>query len=163
MVAEIYASLSAFKTMFDMAKGLKDINDAAIRNTTIVELSEKILAARESQSALLERVRELEAELADLKAWGAEKQNYQLTAVTPQAFAYVPKPTVGTTEPPHWLCATCYQAGKKSLLYDAGPAAQSGPDSNKRAWKCYSCPTTIRVYYNINPGKPNAAQAQAPT
>ena len=57
MVAEIYAGLSAFKAMFDMAKGLKDINDAAIRNGAVIELQEQILSAQQQQSELIERVR----------------------------------------------------------------------------------------------------------
>jgi Mg2+ and Co2+ transporter CorA len=67
MVAEVFAGLSAFKTMFDMAKGLKDINDAAIRNGAVIELQEKILAARESQSAALERIGELEKKVASFE------------------------------------------------------------------------------------------------
>ncbi len=49
MVSEIFAGLGAFKTMFDIAKGLKDINDAAARNAAVVELQEKILAAQASR------------------------------------------------------------------------------------------------------------------
>jgi hypothetical protein len=35
---------------------LKDINDAVIRNGAVIELQEKILAARQKQTALLERL-----------------------------------------------------------------------------------------------------------
>lgn len=64
MVSEVFAGLGAFKTMLDMAKALKDINDATIRNGAIIELQEKILTAREAQSALLERIGELEEKVA---------------------------------------------------------------------------------------------------
>ena len=50
MVAEVFAGLSAIKSALDIAKGLKDISDAAARNMAVVELTEKILAARELQS-----------------------------------------------------------------------------------------------------------------
>jgi hypothetical protein len=40
MVAEIYGGLSAIKSAFDIAKGLKDIHDATLRNTAIIELQE---------------------------------------------------------------------------------------------------------------------------
>jgi hypothetical protein len=53
MVAEVLAGLGAFKTMFDMAKALKDINDAAIRNGAVIELQEQILGAQVAQAALL--------------------------------------------------------------------------------------------------------------
>jgi hypothetical protein len=62
----------------DIAKGLKDINDATVRNAAVIELQEKILAAQAEQTALVVRVGELEKEVADLKAWDAEKQRYEL-------------------------------------------------------------------------------------
>ena len=71
MVAEIYAGLGAFKAMFDIAKGLKDIDDAARRNAAVIELQEKILVAQEAQSTLINRVGELEKEVAGLKSWEA--------------------------------------------------------------------------------------------
>jgi hypothetical protein len=50
MAGEIFAGLSAIKAALDLAKGLKDINDATVRNRAVIELREKILAAREAQS-----------------------------------------------------------------------------------------------------------------
>jgi uncharacterized protein YlxW (UPF0749 family) len=72
MVAEVFAGLSAFKAMFDLAKGLKDISDATIRNGAIIELQEQILSAQEAQFELIEQVRDLENQVTDLKAWNAE-------------------------------------------------------------------------------------------
>jgi hypothetical protein len=59
-VAGIYGGISAFKAAFDIAKGLKDINDAAQRNAAVIELQEKILSAQAAQAALIERVHDLE-------------------------------------------------------------------------------------------------------
>ena len=47
MASELIAGLGLFKTMLDMAKGLKDISDAAVRNAAVIDLQEKILAARD--------------------------------------------------------------------------------------------------------------------
>jgi hypothetical protein len=55
MVGEAIAGLGAIKSAFDLAKGLKDINDAAVRNAAVIELQERILAAQQAQSALVER------------------------------------------------------------------------------------------------------------
>ena len=116
MVGEIFAGLSALNAALNSAKALKDINDAAIRNAAIIELQEKILAAREAQSALLDRVRALETEVTDLKTWEAEKKRYDLKEVGPRIFVYALKPETQGTEPPHWICPSCYQKGKKSIL-----------------------------------------------
>jgi len=42
MVGEVFAGLGAIKTAFDIAKGLKDIDDAARRNAAVIELQQKI-------------------------------------------------------------------------------------------------------------------------
>ena len=57
VVAETIAGLGAFKSMYDMAKAIKDMNDAAVRNAAVIELQEKILAAQSAQAALLERIK----------------------------------------------------------------------------------------------------------
>ena len=72
VAAEVYASLTALKTAFDLARGLKDIDDATRRNAAVIELQEKILAAQSEQAALIERSHELQSRVAQLEAWGAE-------------------------------------------------------------------------------------------
>jgi hypothetical protein len=116
MVAEVFAGLSALKTAFDIAKGLKDIDDAARRNAAIIELQEKILSAQQSQSTLIEAVSDLERKIAEMKAWEADKQRYELKAIAPGIFTFALKPSMSNGEPPHYICANCCAAGKKSYL-----------------------------------------------
>ena len=116
VVAETLAGLGAFKTMYDMAKALKDINDATVRNGAVIELQEKILGAREAQTALLEQVSELEKEVARLKDWEADKKRYQLSDIGGGVVALALKPTMSNGEPPHYICADCAAGGKKSYL-----------------------------------------------
>lgn len=117
MVGEALASLSVFKSMLDMAKGLKDINDATIRNAAVIELQEKILAAQMQQTALVDHVGKLEKEVAELKAWDADKERYQLTEIGYEGtFAYSLKKGMEASEPDHKLCANCYNQGQKSIL-----------------------------------------------
>ena len=117
MVAEVYAGLSAFKAMFDMAKGLKDINDAAIRNGAVIELQEQILSAQQHQSELIERIRALETEVANFETWKTEKERYQLKELAPHGvYAYTIKEEVRGPEPAHWICPDCYQNRQISIL-----------------------------------------------
>jgi len=116
VVAETIAGLGAFKTMYDMAKALKDINDATIRNGAVIELQEKILAARETQTALLEQVSELEKEVTRLKDWEADKKRYQLSDIGNGVIALVLKKAMSNGEPTHYLCAGCAAKGQKSYL-----------------------------------------------
>ena len=115
MVGEAFAGLSAIKTALDIAKGLKDIDDAARRNAAIIELQEKLLAAHAAQSDLTERIRELEEKVRSFETWEREKQRYQLQKFG-NGFAYVLKPEMQKTETPHQICANCYARGKKSFL-----------------------------------------------
>jgi hypothetical protein len=120
MAAEVLAGLGAFKTMFDMAKGLKEMNDAAIRNGAVIELQEQILSAQAAQAALIERVRALEAEVASFEKWEADKQKYELKEIRPGVLVYALKKDAGTGEPTHLICAHCYQQRQKSILHTQG-------------------------------------------
>jgi hypothetical protein len=73
VAAELLASVGVFKSLYDSAKALKDINDAAIRNAAVIDLQEKILTAREAQEALLERVADLETKISTFDKWETEK------------------------------------------------------------------------------------------
>jgi ribosomal protein L29 len=115
MVGEAFAGLSAIKAAFDIAKGLKDIDDVTRRNAAIIELQEELLAAQTAQSELTHEVGELKKEVADLKTWEAEKQRYELKKFG-HGFAYIVKPDAQGTEPLHQICANCYARGKKSFL-----------------------------------------------
>jgi hypothetical protein len=114
--AELLTGLGLFKTAFDMAKGLKDINDAAVRNGAVIELQEMILSAQNQQSALIERVRELEEQVTHFENWEAEKQRYQLTDNGLGVMAYTLKPGMENGQPPHSICAGCYERRQKSIL-----------------------------------------------
>lgn len=116
MIAEGLASLGAFNTIVDMLKGLKSINDAAIRNSVVIELTEKILAAQAAQAALIAEVGKLEKELTRFETWEAEKQRYELYEVKPGRYARRLKETMSNGEIPHDICAQCYNKGVKSIL-----------------------------------------------
>jgi hypothetical protein len=137
MVAEAFATLSALKTAFDMAKGLKDINDATVRNAAIIELQERILAAQAAQSTLIEHVRELETEVARLEAWETEKQKYELTDVGNGSLAFALKEEAASGAIPHYLCANCYNEGHPSYLQK-----QERPH-RRQALHCQRCGSDI--------------------
>ncbi|MGH6847317.1 MAG: hypothetical protein ACREC0_07730 [Methylocella sp.] len=130
MAVDVIASLGAFKTIFDLAKGLKDINDATIRNTAVIELHDKILAAKVEQSELIERNSELEKELAILKAWDAEKERYELVQIAPGVVAYAQKESVCDHEPFHYLCANCYIARGRNLFSSNAVSGAMRSDTN---------------------------------
>jgi hypothetical protein len=122
---------SALKTAFDMAKGLKDISDATIRNAAVIELQEKILSAQEAQFALVKRVDELEKQMASFETKRSQMQRYQLKDFGARTFAYELKESEAAGEPIHRACANCYQQGHVSILQFGGKS--NGQDH-------YDCP-----------------------
>ncbi len=154
MTAEIAAALTALKAASDITRALAGLRDAAIVQSKVIDLQQEILAAQastlavqEAQSALLQSVRDLEAEVAGLKAWHAEKQKYELTEVHTGVFAYKLKPDNGTAEPSHSLCSRCFQDGHKSIL-------QSASRGSTKVLNCLRCNADIVVGYH----QPGAAR-----
>jgi len=141
MVAEVYAGLSAFKAMFDLAKGLKDINDATIRNGAVIELQEQILSAQQEQATLIERIRSLETEVASFEEWDAEKRRYELKQLGPQGVsAYAVKKEAQGAEPEHWICPDCYENRHKSILQQVTryPGAADVRLCQRCGWEIYA-------------------------
>jgi hypothetical protein len=145
-MALISGAVASLKLAFDMTKTLGAIRDFSKLNETVIELQRLImsaqsdaLSAQSDQFSLLDRIRSLETEIAGLKAWDAEKKRYQLTEVAPRVFAYVLKPDAGGSEPSHWICAACYENGKKSIL--------QGSDDVTFGWfhNCQTCKTEIKT------------------
>ena len=116
MISEVFAGVSAFKSMFDLARGLKDLDDAANRNAVAIELQERILAAQMQQTALIDQVGQLEKRVAELEAWDADKQRYELKEIATNQFAYVVREDARGAEPSHKLCANCFNQNQKSIL-----------------------------------------------
>jgi hypothetical protein len=143
MISEAMMGASALKTAFDMAKALKDIDDRTRRNDAVIELQEKILGAQTSQAVMIQQVGELEKEVAALKAWDADKQRYELKDLWKGFFAFIPKQGMENGEPPHAICANCYQKGLKSFLQSSGH-----PVVHDRSWDCHACKAKIKNQWN---------------
>jgi hypothetical protein len=141
---EISAGLTSLKTALDIAKALWTINDAAERNSKIIDLQRAIgdaqlsaINAREAHAAQIDRIRELEQEIARLKAWEGEKQRYEMKVPQAGVTVYALKPSMADGEPSHWLCANCYQQGKKRILQGRGDGMFS------ISWGCPDCKATL--------------------
>jgi Zn finger protein HypA/HybF involved in hydrogenase expression len=148
MVAEVFAGISAFKGMLDIARSFKNTNDAAARQGIAIELREQILTAQETQAGLIEKIHALETEITRFDKWDAEKQRYELKAISQGTLAYVLKASDQHAEPPHWLCANCYQNRIKAFLQ-----YQAVLEPRKHTYACPACRTQIKVHYSIYPGR----------
>lgn len=123
-----FASLAgSLKTAGDIAKAMIDLRDAQAFQLKAIELTREIMSAQQSalaaqlaQSALIEEVRNLKEQHVRLEAWAAEKQRYELTDHGCGTFTRTMKPSMANGEPPHRICAQCYERGRKGFLQSDG-------------------------------------------
>lgn len=151
--------MAAIAGMMGSIKAVKDITAAmvSIRDTNAfqekqfelqsaaIDLQASVFAVNEERTALLDRNRELEAEIARLKNWEAEKQRYELCQTSSIGnFAYRTKPEMRGLEPSHYLCASCFTDGKKSVL-------QAKPELRQRlrVFGCPRCHAEVTVQYGL--------------
>lgn len=140
-VAEIAAAVTGIRSALDITKAMVSLHNAEAFRTKSIELQgvvlealDKAIEARESYAMQTDRIRALEAEVTQLKNWNAEKQNYELKQVGWGAVAYMLKPEKRGTEPPHWLCPTCFAKGEKSFLNFTGVTT-----GRRHIFKCNGC------------------------
>jgi hypothetical protein len=155
MAVDFMAGIGAFKSMYDAAKALKDMNDATVRNTAVIELQEKILSAREEREAVLRRVDELETELVALKSWQAERERYVLVPLAPNVVAYQEKIDLRDREPSHYLCPNCFGLNKKSFMQ------QTVRGNTLDRYRCNTCKEELSVHKDGRPQRALVGGRQA--
>lgn len=87
-IPSISAAITGLKTAAEIARAMKGIHDLADVQTKVIELQSAILDAQTSalvaqsdQFTMMQRLRELEAEVRQVRAWEETKHRYQL--ITP--------------------------------------------------------------------------------
>lgn len=144
-ISAIAGTVSALKGAVDIAQAIKGLSDAQAIQTKVIDLNSKILeaqsaafAANDERLALLEQIRQLERKIASFETWEAEKERYELKDIGRGSLAYALREGMRGTEPPHNLCAACYQNGKKSIL-------QPKSDGFLRLMICHACQARLVV------------------
>jgi hypothetical protein len=139
--AEIAAAVTSVNALLNVAKAMVGLRDAETFRARAIEFEGLILdsltkavQATEVQATQLDEIRALKAEVADLKAWGSEKEQYELKPVGYGAVAYMLKPEARGPKPPHWLCPNCYTQGKKGFIQPSG-----GTSGRATLYACTGC------------------------
>ncbi|MGY3237960.1 RecJ-like exonuclease [Bradyrhizobium sp. USDA 4472] len=108
MVAEVFAGLSAFNSMFNIAKSMKDMNDENVRNKAVSELWEHIFTAQTRYAEAAEKIQELEAKLKTFEDWEAQKTNYELVELEPGIRVYRTKQAEAENGSSVEVCVSCF-------------------------------------------------------
>lgn len=148
------AAITATKAAFDLAKTILDVQGTVKVQAKAIELQQQILAAQQSaltasetQTALLRRIDELEAEIARLKEWNANKDDYRFEDVGSGSFVYSPKAEPTETKPNEWLCVPCFEAGQRGVLQNQGRTK----DGQLSIFSCPKCKNAINVHWRRGP------------
>lgn len=138
---EIFALITAAGHLTNVAKTAfqthsKVETDAARieLGEAIIELQSKIAALQTSYQSIWESNEALKKQLASFEKWDEESARYSLISVGGDgACAYEPKHEV-PGEAPHWLCPTCFEDRRKSILQ---------PRNLMGNYKCPKCGTEV--------------------
>jgi hypothetical protein len=119
----IQGTITGLKTASDIAKGFLELKSITDVQGKVIELQSAILSAQSSalaansdQAAMVEQIRTLKEEIASVKAWETQKQRYKLANPWNGAVVYSLKESMANSEPAHWICTSCYETGRKSIL-----------------------------------------------
>ena len=115
----------------------------------VIGLQSLIMKVQSEAFALQYENSELRTQLAEIKDWTAEKEKYELTAIGSTAFVYSLKPDEKGIEP-HWICCSCYEANRKSLLVFES-VYPTNPNFGYDCWVCLGCKSRIQVPEGAKP------------
>lgn len=138
MVVEVYGAYKGFTSILDLGKKFLEVKDAAAHNQLVVDFTRQIMDAQQHEATLLERIRELEGRVMKFENWQAEKQRYELTDVGRGAMAYRLKESMSNGQPPHDICANCYEDHRKSIL-----RRENWQPMRARVLVCHDCGSVL--------------------
>jgi hypothetical protein len=87
----------------------------------------------------------LKKEIASFETWDTEAKRYKLTQIQTGVFACALKEVDANGEPPHWICADCYNKSKKFIL------SKSRDEYRDKKYKCTNCGFSASVHDNHVP------------
>jgi hypothetical protein len=143
-MSAIGAVLSSLNAAKDIAEAMIGLRDTTAFQSKVVEFQSKIIdaqnsvfAVQEERTSLIDKIRQLEKQVADFENWSTEAKRYELREFSNGKFTYVLKESQQDGEPVHAICANCYHQRKKSNL-QGSPTIYGGGLA-----KCYVCKTEL--------------------
>lgn len=124
------------KKLRELLKGGKGNSPEA--QALALDLFNQIFDAKRDQSALEDRLGQLERELRARDAFEAEATRYTLTDTGRGAAVYALKPEDDTGEPFHRICPDCYRKREKSIL-------QPDPENHRAFIYCPACRSRFMI------------------
>lgn len=123
-LGSISAAVTSLKMAGEIVKGMISLKTTAEVQAKAIELNQQIISAQHAifeanatQSALIQKIGDLEKQIARMGQWEEQKQRYKLTDPwRGAAQVYGVKASCKESEEPHWICTKCYDDGRRSIL-----------------------------------------------
>jgi hypothetical protein len=157
-ISTVGGALGALKSAKDIAVAMLELRDQQAIQAKVIALQgaimdaqERVFAANEERLSLLERIKALEGAIAAQQQWGAEKDRYELRAISKgAAVVYALRPAFAVSEPAHWLCPNCFTKDRKSFLLQGQIKGYSRP------WACATCESVVTIRWDQSPAEPDS-------
>jgi hypothetical protein len=127
--------------------------DEVERNKLLIEFQKSVIAANFQVATLQQDVSTLKGTIEDLKRetmrqedWERESKRYALYDPGFGVAVRALKESMSNGEPPHYLCANCFNDGKKTVLYFGHIAGNR--NHHDEALFCKSCKTESPTGYS---------------
>lgn len=148
----IGGAIAAVKNLADLIGKLGEGVSKESRETvaqlysSVLDLQQQLLAAQSREHDLFARCRALEAEIAHARDWRAEVNRYVLRRVD-GGVVRQQKADCASPDPPHWLCANCFEEERRSYLQ-----RDTRIVDGRHLWKCARCSFAVLVDSDTAPG-----------
>lgn len=127
--------LTILTTLGGLAKIASDMaaaKDEVERNKLLIEFQRVVIGAnlqlatlQQENSSLKHAIEDLKRQAVRKENWESESKRYVLYAPYNGIVVYALKSTMSNGEPPHYLCANCFNDGKKTVLHFGHFAAKN--------------------------------------
>ena len=146
--------LTILATLGGLAKIAGDMaaaKDEVERNKLLIEFQRVVIGAnlqlatlQQENSSLKHAIEDLKREAVRKENWESESKRYVLHDAAQGLVVYALKQSMSNGEPPHYLCANCFNEDKKTVLYFSIKAG----DKRAETLNCKACKTESPTGYS---------------
>ena len=140
------------KVAYDIAKGINALKTSVERDEAVAKILEVLLSVQhdalsmqKEQSLLLTEKDNLIKKISEFEKWSEIESQYELKELTAGVPVYSYKTTDKETQPPHLLCANCFNKKQK------GHYIKSEIEFDGTHYKCLNCDKEIIDYSHKKP------------
>lgn len=138
MADPVSTLIASIPGLASAATAIASATDTVKRNAQLIEfqnalikLNSEAVAIQTQNSSLARRNQELEDVITRLKNWESERTRYRLCTIFSGSIAYALLRSRSDGEPPHFLCAQCFENSRRVFLNFA---------QEKNGWYWLRCP-----------------------